>query len=154
MKKINYLMLSLFLIAGSAFFPSDAYSNPALTKTPECIKDGVKYGVTRGSFRSEWWNYLERGRSYLEGGCYEAALADLDQAIELRRRQVKNEHDKRRARTYGLHFVDYFAHREKGIALYHLGRYNESKAELEQSLKWVDSERARQYLELVKQAKK
>lgn len=146
-------MLSLFLIAGSAFILSEANSNPAFTKAPECIKDGVKYGVTRGSFRSEWWNYLERGMSYLEGGCYEFALSDLDKAIELRRKQVKNEHDKRRARTYGLHFVDYFAHREKGIALYHLGRYSEAQAELEQSLKWVDSERARQYLELVKQAR-
>jgi tetratricopeptide (TPR) repeat protein len=137
-KKREFIMLSLLLLAGLAF------SEPA----PECIKDGVKYGVTRGSFRSEWWNYLERGMSYLEGGCYEAALADLDKAIELRKKQVKKEHDKRRARTYGLHFTDYFAHREKGVALYHLGRYEEAKKELMESLKWVDSERAREYLEM------
>ena len=145
MNKIGlYLALGLLAIAGPA------YSE----KPPECLKDGVKYGETKGAFRDKWWNYLERGQSYLEGGCYEAALNDLDRAIELRRQMVKNEHDKTRARTYGLHFVDYFPHREKGIALYRLGRMDEARTELEQSLKAVESQRARQYLDMAEMAKK
>ncbi len=141
-KLVIAITLGLLIWAGPVF------SEPA----PECVKEGVKYGVTRGSFRSEWWNYLERGESYLAGGCYQAALNDLDQAIALRGKQVKNERDKKRARTYGLHFVDYFAHREKGIALYYLGIHQEARVELERSLGYTDSERARQYLEMAKQA--
>jgi len=158
MKKLSIcvVLLGLLLGAGSAFsdLGDPAFSAGRAEKAPECVKDGVKYGITKGSFRSEWWNYLERGTSYLEGACYEAALNDLDRAIDLRRQMVKNERDKKRARTYGLHFVDYFAHREKGIALYYLGRSEEAQAELEQSLDRVDTERARQYLALVKEARK
>ena len=115
-----------------------------------CIKDGVRYGVTKGSFRSRWWNYQERGMSYLDGGCYEQGLKDLEKAIELRKKLVRKDCDQRRARTYGMHFVDYFGHRERGVALYHLGRLEEAKKELEFSLSCVESNKAQYYLDLVR----
>lgn len=122
-------------------------------KGPECIKNGVKYGVVKGNFREEWWNYQERGMSYLEGGCYEAALADLEQAIKLRRQMDRKEGDQRRARTYGMHFEDYFGHREKGVALFELGRLDEAILELETSLSRTESARAQYYLDKARKAK-
>ncbi len=122
-------------------------------RAPECIKDGVKYGVTRGSFRGKWWNYQERGMSYVEGECYEAGLADLEKAIELRTEVSRQGCDQRRARTYGMHFVDYFGHRERGIALYHLGRLDEAQEELEFSLECVESSKAQYYLDQMRKTK-
>jgi len=144
MKKIYFMIIgSLLFLAGPAFSE----------KAPECIKDGVKYGVTRGSFRAEWWNYQERGMSYIDGECYEYGLRDIEEAIKLRSALVKKDCDQRRARTYGMHFVDYFGHRERGVALYHLGQLDEAEKELEFSLSCVESNKAQYYLDLVRKKK-
>jgi hypothetical protein len=77
---------------------------------------GKTYGETSGSFRGKWWNYFERGSSYTEAaieadrlGNTEAKLkalklaqSDFETAISLR------DKDQRRARTYGMHLIDYF----------------------------------------------
>ena len=129
------------------------WSWSAAAKDAECVKDGNKYGVVEGAFRSEWWNYQERGMSYIDGGCYEPALSDLDQAIKGRTQMVKQDCDQRRARTYGMHFVDYFGHRERGVALYNLGRMDEAQKELEFSLSCVESNQAQYYLDLIRKNK-
>ena len=122
-------------------------------KGPECTKNGIKYGVVQGNFREEWWDYQQRGMSYLEGECYEPALDDFNQAIKLRRQVDRSEGDQRRARTYGMHFEDYFAHREKGVALFELVRLDEAVQELETSLKSTESSRAQYYLDQARKAK-
>jgi tetratricopeptide (TPR) repeat protein len=125
-------------------------AGPAFSeKPPVCMKNGKAYGVTSGAFRSRWWNYLERGDSYLEGGCYEAALADFDRAIELRKKQVAKDCDSRLARTYGMHFTSFYGHRERGVALYYLGRTAEAERELKLSLACANSPKAQEYLERV-----
>jgi len=101
--------------------------------------------------RGRWWNYYSRGCWYLELGYPEPAAADFRQAITLR------EADKRSARTYGMHFWDYFPHRELGVALFHMGRSSESITEIQASLATEDSARAKFYLnrartELLKQS--
>lgn len=103
-------------------------------------KDGKQYGVTSGTFRNRWWNYYERAVSYSEGGFYAEAASDLSTAIDMR------ETDERRARTYGMHFVEYFPHRELGIAYLGLGRADDSIRELELSLAQEDSAKAKFYL--------
>lgn len=103
-------------------------------------RDGTQYGVTRGLFRTRWWNYYERGVSFLDGKFYEEAIRDLRSAIELR------AEDQRRARTYGLHFVDYFPHRELGIALLATGKVPTAIQELEASLQQEASAKAKHYL--------
>jgi Curli production assembly/transport component CsgG/Glucodextranase, domain B len=109
-------------------------------------KDGQQYGVTSSLiWRGQWWNYYERGSSYAEGAFWPDAMADFQAAI--RQREV----DQRRARTYGLHFIDYFPHRELGIAYYHLGRYPEAAHELETSLQTVDTAKAKFYLNKTRQ---
>jgi len=69
---------------------------------PVYIKDGKEYGKVQGSFRHKWWNYYERGLSFQEGKFYSDALLDLREAIQQRKK------DQRMARTYGMHFIDYF----------------------------------------------
>jgi tetratricopeptide (TPR) repeat protein len=129
-------------------------AGPAFSgEPPVCMKDGKRYGVTEGAFRSRWWNYQERGYSYLEGGCSEAALADFDRAIELREKQVHKDCDQRLARTYGMHFTGFYGHRERGVALFYLGRTAEAEKELRFSLACANSAKAQEYLDRVVGAK-
>lgn len=113
---------------------------------PRYFKDGRQFGVVKGLFRERWWNFYERGASFIEGGFWQEAAADFSQAIRQRDR------DQRRARTYGMHCVDYFPHRDRGIAYYQLGRYQEAQRELETSLAAVETARAKFYLNKVRTA--
>jgi len=112
---------------------------------PVYVKDGKEYGKTEGAFfRHRWWNYYERGLSYTEGKFYQEAVSDLKQALEQRYQ------DQRMARTYGMHFVDYFPHRELGIAYYLLGELTAAQGELELSISQYPSSKARFYLDRVR----
>ncbi|MDX1779665.1 MAG: hypothetical protein R3339_12355, partial [Thermodesulfobacteriota bacterium] len=84
------------------------------------MKDGKRYGTTGGLFKSEWDDYYLRGLSYGEGEYWEDAAKDFAVAIQ------KREYDQRRARTYGMHFIDYFPNREMGIAYYNMKRYSDA----------------------------
>ena len=77
------------------------------------MKDGQECGVVDGIFGHRWWNYYERALSFADCGFWQEAEADLQDAIKDR------EHDERRARTYGHHYIDYFPHRELGVVFYH-----------------------------------
>ena len=91
-------------------------------------KGGKKYGVTpEMTWREKWWDYYQRGVSYAEGEYWQEAIADFQAAIR------KRQNDERQARTYGLHFLDYFAHRDLGIVYYRLKQFPEAIAELEKS---------------------
>jgi len=108
-------------------------------------KNGKEYGEIRGAFfRHRWWNYYERGLSFAEGEFYRKAVEDLEAAIQQRTK------DQRMARTYGMHFIDYFPHRELGIVYYYLGKYEDAKEELETSLSTVDTGRAKFYLNMAR----
>jgi hypothetical protein len=133
------LLLNLVAIAITAMFLEGCTTpgnRPTLYE-----KDGVTYGVTKGVFRSRWWNYYERGCSYLDGGYYKEAETDFKAALQTRGK------DQRWPRTYGLHFVpEYFPNRELGIALYHQEQVNESIRLLEISIEQHFSARAAFYL--------
>lgn len=90
--------------------------------------------------RGKWWNYYARGCWLKEGGFWDEAILDFQRAIKVR------SYDQRAARSYGMHFWDYFAHRELGVCYYNTGRYEEAITELEESLKTVDSSKAKFYL--------
>jgi hypothetical protein len=64
--------------------------------------------TTSGAFRGRWWNYYERGVSLADKHLWNDAETDLREALRQRGQ------DQRRARTYGMHFLDYFPHRELG----------------------------------------
>ncbi len=104
-------------------------------------KDGKLYGVTHGLFRSKWWNYYERGVSFLDGEFWHEAEADFREALKMWNK------DKRRIRTYGRHLTDYFPHRELGVVLFHQKQYPEAIEELKASLSTEKSARAEYYLD-------
>ena len=56
------------------------------------------------------------------------------------------------ARTYGMHFIDYFPHRELGIIHYEVGDLDAARKELELSLSHFPSAKARFYLDQVRKA--
>ena len=60
--------------------------------------------------------------------------------------------DQRRARTYGMHFIDYFPNRELGIAYFNLKRFKEAIQALENSLASVETARAKFYLDKARRA--
>ena len=113
---------------------------------PVYTKEGKEYGKTKGAFRHRWWNYYERGVSYGEGEFYSEAAADFKTAIEQR------YDDQRMARTYGMHFIDYFPHRELGITQYRMGNLNAAGEELELSIRQFPTAKARFYLDRVRKA--
>ncbi len=107
-------------------------------------EDGQVYGTTDGTFRGRWWSYAERGSSYLSGKMYAEAKADFEKALNGR------SSDSWRARTYGLHFVEYFPNRELGVVEFHLGNLEAAEKALKSSIDEVDTERAHYYLDLVR----
>lgn len=132
----------------------------AVEKTERIEVGGKTYGETSGAFRGKWWNYFERGMSYTEAAieadkvgdvsakakALELGQSDLETAISMR------DKDQRRARTYGMHLIDYFPHRELGIAFYLQGRYADAVRELETSLSTVESAKAQFYLDKARKA--
>jgi TolB-like protein/tetratricopeptide (TPR) repeat protein len=111
------------------------------TATPQYVKDGKQYGTVRGTFRHRWWNYYERGLSFADGEFYPEAIADFQVAIDQR------DKDQRMARTYGMHFVDYFPHRELGVVFFQIGDLEQARRELELSLSQYPTAKARYYLD-------
>jgi len=61
----------------------------------------------------------------------------------------RREEDSLNSRTYGIRFLPYFPHRELGIICSKTDRSKEAVLELERSLKFVDSARAKFYLNKV-----
>lgn len=118
----------------------------AIQPSKTYVKDGKVYGKVRGTFRHRWWNYYERGLSFAEGEFFSEAVTDLEEAIQQR------AEDQRMARTYGMHFIDYFPHRELGIVYYEMGSPEAAKRELELSLSHFPSAKAHFYLDLVRKA--
>jgi len=98
-----------------------------------------------GTFRGKWWNYYERALESTEKGDLTAAEKDLKDAINRR------DKDQRMARTYGMHFVDYFPHRELGIVYFNQGDMTKATKELEESAKAEDTAKTSFYLNKVKQ---
>jgi hypothetical protein len=107
---------------------------PALSRAEE----------SSGTWRGKWWNYYERGVERGERGEWDAARSDLAKALNLR------DKDQRRARTYGMHFVDYFPHREIGIAYFEMGDLTNALKELETSYQSEKSAKAAFYLNKVR----
>jgi len=136
---VAWSVAAVFITLSSGCTPSPKAPN-------KYFRDGKSYGVTDGLFNQRWWSYAERGISFAEGEFWTEAMADFEAAI------VQRDKDQRRARTYGMHFVDYFPHRELGIVYYRTGQYDLAIQELERSLADEESAKAKFYLNKVRQA--
>jgi tetratricopeptide (TPR) repeat protein len=91
-------------------------------------------------------DYYERGLVYLEKGCFEEAIEDFNNAVKER----SKDQWAARGGQQG-HFIDYFPHREMGIAYYKKGELEKAKEFLEKSLKQSPSDKARYYLDRVRE---
>lgn len=114
---------------------------------PRYFRDGKQYGVYDGLWRDRWWNYYGRARSYAEGGFWDEAAADLLTALDRRGAVTRDPVDQYMARTYGTHFIDFFAHRELGVIYYEQGLYDQAITELHTSRAQTDTAKARYYLD-------
>ncbi len=114
------------------------------TQSPVCTKQGGSFCNSEGIFTHQWYDYYERALSCIEGGCYQQASDNIDKAVSAR------PDDKRMAKTYGMHFTDYFPHREKGIVYYLTGQHDAAKKELELSVSYEKSAKALFYLDKVR----
>ena len=138
MKKVLILITLSFLF----LILQDCRTPP----NPKYIKDGKPYGVVKGLFRERWWNFYERGVSFSEGEFWKEAINNFQEALKQR------DKDQRRARTYGMHFTDYFPHRELGVAYYYIGEYENALKQIKYSLSSIDTGKAKFYLNKIRQA--
>ncbi len=93
---------------------------------------------------TRFYNYYSEGLRFME-------LKDWMRAIEEFKSAASLEfEDTGRKRTYGTRFIEYFPHREIGVAHYYLGEFELAKKELELSAAYEDDERTNEYLQLVK----
>ncbi|HEV8306245.1 MAG TPA: CsgG/HfaB family protein [Methylomirabilota bacterium] len=97
-------------------------------------------------FAGTWWDYYERGLLFSERGLWNQAIQDFTAA-----QRTRSDED-RFARTYGVHFIEYFPLRELGVALYFTGQYPGSVQALERSLARVPTAKAAYYLNLARAA--
>lgn len=88
---------------------------------------------TDSIFKGNWWNHYERGSLLAGEGAWEQAIEDYRQAIAGREKTMADA-GSWSVRTYGMRFIDYFPHRELGIAHFNTGNFREAVAELETSL--------------------
>jgi tetratricopeptide (TPR) repeat protein len=141
MKQANRTMV---LLIGLLYIA--ALSGCAVKEGTVYQKDGRLYGKPAGLFGEQWHDYYLRGLSYSDGGYWDDATADFIEALRGR------DKDQRRARTYGLHFIDYFPNRELGIAYFYKGDYEKAIQSLENSLASSESARAKFYLNKARQS--
>ena len=136
-------LATIFLFVFIPFTMSLLTCAPPAT-APVYQKNGKTYGVTGGAFRHRWWNFYERGLSYADGRFFKEAVNDLLEAVRQR------AEDQRMARSYGMHFFDYFPHRELGIIYYFQNKFNDALKELETSLSMVDTGKAKYFLNMAR----
>jgi tetratricopeptide (TPR) repeat protein len=134
MQNKHMIIIMMILISCYGCFPKTC---------PVCIKDGTQYGWTGRNFLGEWDDYYACGLSYIEGRCFDKAIWALKEAIKQRKK------DQWKARSYGMHFVDYFPHRELGFCYYQQGQYQKALHELDLSILQEQTDKANYYRDLV-----
>ena len=145
MNNFNFHRIVILIIGVSLL--SSFLFGCAVDKGKVYVKDGKSYGTTGGLFKSEWDDYYLRGLSYGEGEYWEDAARDFAVAIQ------KRDNDQRRARTYGMHFMDYFPHRELGIVYFQRKEYSKAILELEDSIESAPSAKGHYFLNKARAAK-
>ena len=105
-----------------------------------CVTTGDSVRYSSGTFRGKWWNYYDRGIALSDRSDVEGAIRDFKKTISMR------SNDQRMARTYGMHFIDFFPHRELGIVYLNIGDINNAILELETSVSQEKSAKASFYL--------
>ena len=121
-------------------------ATPEALKTLDLARKKQPAVATTGVFRDTFWDFYERGLKYSEAGAFKAAIADFRAA------RAKRDKEDRRARTYGVDFIEYFPVRELGVALYNDGQFKAAVVELEKSLAAYPTAKAAYYYNLARAA--
>lgn len=102
--------------------------------------------------RPTWWNFYKRGLYFSRNEQWDKAVENFRIAVgDLPGAMYADPEDRRRAKTYGLHFLDdYFPHRELGICYYFQGNYENAEKELLKSRETAPTSRAAEYLNKTK----
>lgn len=93
--------------------------------------------------QNKFYNYYSAGLEYMERQDWLRAIAEFKSAASLEFEETQ------RKRTYGTRFIEYYPHREIGIAHYMLGELDHAKKELELSIAYRSSDRAEDYLKRI-----
>ncbi len=93
----------------------------------------------------KWYKHYYFGLKAMKNGEYAEAAKHFMASL-----RVKSK-DQKKIRAYGTVFIEYFPHRELGIALYHLGKKAEARKQLLISMRQQPSARARRYLRMLEQ---
>ncbi|MEW5799827.1 MAG: CsgG/HfaB family protein [Bacteroidota bacterium] len=89
--------------------------------------------------QNKFYNYYTAGLEYMEKQDWQRAIVEFRSAISLEFEDVQ------RKRTYGTRFIEYYPHREIGIAHYMVGEPDAAKKELELSIAYRSTGRAEEY---------
>jgi TolB-like protein len=94
--------------------------------------------------QTKFYNYYNAGLEYIEKQDWLRAIEELKSAASL------EFEDADMKRIYGTRFIEYFPHRELGVAYYNLKEFETAGKELELSIGYTSTERAGEYVELVR----
>jgi hypothetical protein len=129
-------LFTIILLLWLGSLEVSAQSDPSDVPKRQRRKSPIESNI----FLGDWWDYYNRAVRRFDGGDLQGAESDLREAIKF------NDDENPRARTYGVHFQEYFPHAELGAILFESGRYWEAIPELIRSLKAVPLEQSRFYL--------
>ena len=110
-----------------------------------CDHAGMNYGQI---FRGQWDDFYLRGIDGIEHGDFQQAIDDFHSSLE--RRPPSKQYDRRMVRAYGMHYLDYFPHREIGFVHYLQNNYNKALKYLKRSIQSEPSAKAWHYLKETK----
>lgn len=88
----------------------------------------------------KWYNFYDEGLKEMKKENWSKAIENFKEAVKTKYQDTK------KIKTYGMHFIEYFPHREIGICFYHLGQNDIAERELRLSLQHEYSSRAQDYL--------
>jgi TolB-like protein len=118
-------------------------NNGVLLKKLLCASVLVLLASAPSRAQHKFYNYYNNGLEYEEKGDWLRALSEFKSAASLEFEDTPTK------RTYGTRFIEYYPHREIGIAHYNLGEFGDAKKELELSTAYKTSERAQEYLKKI-----
>jgi tetratricopeptide (TPR) repeat protein len=90
-----------------------------------------------------WRDAYVKGLEHMDAKRWAEAVQAFDAAIQANPKESKG------ARLYGMRY-GYFPHRDKGVALYQLGRYDEAVQALEESIRQGPTDEARRVVDLAR----
>lgn len=111
------------------------------TKTALSVVLFLLWSWSGAAAYERWWNYYDTGATCSQKGRWKEAVEAFKMALN------QDSIDRNKARTYGMHFTEYYPHRKLGIAYMNIRDWDKAIVELSLSLSQVDDAETRKALE-------